>query len=65
MEKKHQDFLVAWFFIMLALTLFWSTVWYLGWLEEAVGLIITVLAGIFAWESTMLVDEQKRSRNDK
>ena len=35
-----QDFLVAWFFIMLALTLFWSTVWYLGWLEEAVGLIV-------------------------
>ena len=62
MNKKQKDFLIAWFFIMLALTAFWGTVWYFGWLEEVLAFLIVVLACIFAWESTLIVDEQKRAR---
>tara|TARA_R100000081_G_C4772109_1_gene146217 strand:- start:211 stop:432 length:222 start_codon:yes stop_codon:yes gene_type:complete len=61
-SKKQKDFLIAWVFIMLALTAFWGAIWYFGWLEEVIGLCITILAGIFAWESTMIVEEQKQAR---
>jgi len=52
---------------MIALTAFWGGIWYYGFLEEVMALCITILAGIFAWESTLLVEEQKQARrkNDK
>ncbi len=62
LSKKQKDFLISWVLIMLALSAFWIGVWYIGWLEELIGLCITILAGIFAWESTMIVEEQKQAR---
>lgn len=62
MEEKQKEFLIMWFFIMIALTIFWSGIWYFGLLEEIMALCITVLAGIFAWESTMIVEDQKQAR---
>ena len=34
-------------------------------MDYIVGFIITILAGIFAWESTMIVHEQKQRRFNK
>ena len=34
-------------------------------MDYIVGFIFTILAGIFAWESTMIVHEQKQKRKDK
>lgn len=62
MKEKQKEFLIMWFFIMIALTIFWGGIWYFGLLEEIMALCITVLAGIFAWESTMLVEDQKQAR---
>ncbi len=62
LSKRQRDFLLHWFFIMIALTAFWGGIWYYGFLEEVMALCITILAGIFAWESTLLVEEQKQAR---
>tara|TARA_B100001057_G_scaffold498507_1_gene605712 strand:+ start:1267 stop:1470 length:204 start_codon:yes stop_codon:yes gene_type:complete len=62
MKEKQKEFLIMWFFIMIALTIFWGAIWYFGLLEEIMALCITVLAGIFAWESTMIVEDQKQAR---
>ena len=34
-------------------------------MDYIVGLIFTILAGIFAWESSMIVHEQKQRRFNK
>jgi len=34
-------------------------------MDYIIGIIFTILAGIFAWESSMLVHEQKQRRFNK
>ena len=34
-------------------------------MDYIVGIIFLILSGIFAWESTMIVHEQKKKRKDK
>ena len=55
----------AWLLISLGLIIFWSAVFYLGYLTEVFGVLFTLIMGLFAYESAMIVHEQKQSRFDK
>lgn len=50
--------------ISVVLLVFWGIMFYFNVAHIAVGLILTVAAGIFAWESTMLVEEKRNRRNE-
>ncbi len=49
-------------FTLVFLLVFWGIMFYFNVGHIAVGLILTILAGIFAWESTMLVEEKKKGK---
>lgn len=49
---------------LVVLLVFWGIMFYFNVAHIAVGLMLTILAGIFAWESTMLVEEKKKRRNE-
>ena len=48
---------------LVVLLVFWGIMFYFNVAHIATGLILTILAGIFAWESTMLVEEKRKERN--
>ena len=49
--------------ILVFTILFWGIMFYWNG-HAAFGLVITILAGMFAWESTMLVEEKRKRRNE-
>jgi len=49
-------------FVLVFTAIFWGLMSLLGWINEAFAVMILIFAGIFAWESTLLVDEQKRKK---
>lgn len=49
-------------FVLLFTIIFWGLMSLMGWINEAFAVMIVIFAGVFAWESTMLVDEQKRKK---
>ena len=52
----------TWLIILTGCFVFYGLLYYMGWLEEFFGLIFLTAAGVFAYQSAMLVDEQKRAR---
>ena len=54
--------LSVWTFMLLFCFGFWFGLFYMQWINQFLAFLIFVGAGIFAWESTMIVDEQKRAR---
>tara|TARA_B100001093_G_scaffold500647_1_gene551380 strand:+ start:1801 stop:1989 length:189 start_codon:yes stop_codon:yes gene_type:complete len=49
--------------ILAFLLVFWGVMYYFNVAHIAIGLMVTITAGIFAWESTMLVEEKRNRRN--
>tara|TARA_Y100001972_G_C7397854_1_gene207202 strand:- start:49 stop:261 length:213 start_codon:yes stop_codon:yes gene_type:complete len=55
----------VWLGILVLCLLFWYGIYMSGYLQHVIGFALVVLSGIFAWESTLIVDEQKRARRKR
>lgn len=55
----------TWVTIGILLILFWSGLYYMEWINEFFAFVLVCLAGIFAWESTLLVDEKKQAERKR
>ena len=56
----------TWLIILTGCFGFYGLLYYMGWLDEFFSFLFLLAAGTFAYQSSMLVDEQKRGgrKND-
>ena len=46
-------------FVLVFTAIFWGLMALFGWVSEAFAVMLLIFAGVFAWESSMAVHEQK------